>query len=116
MFDKEADTDKTSKDGQDSLLTESPAASSAEESAHAEEPAGEPTVRTPFYGFDPQGQDFVVQIDVRHGYLAILGFLEEAKDFLKAHVAMQRMEAEKKKLITPKQKGRSGIYNLFKGK
>lgn len=115
MFDKEGDTVKTGNDGSDAQLTQPTADPIASVDVATQESATSATIRPPFHGFDPKGQDFVVQIDVRHGYLTILGFLEEAKDFLKAHVAMQRMEEEKKKLIVPQKKS-SSRFSLFKGK
>src|ERR1700690_1517463 len=49
----------------------------------------------PEKGFGPTGQFFTVKIDTRYGYLAILGWLDEAKDFLKFHIMRQRqMQAE----------------------
>lgn len=56
---------------------------------------------------------FVIKIQVEHGYLAILGFLEECSDFVKAMVRRQQQKAAEQKIVKPKGFGR---FNLFKGK
>lgn len=81
-----------------------------------EEPKPDAPIEQPAKGFTESGY-FFVKIHSSFGYLTILGYLQEAADFLKWHINMQRQAEEKKKIIDPaKAKGWGGRFNLFKGK
>lgn len=84
----------------------------------AKDPEESGALEAPVKGFDPSGRYFVVKIDARYGLWNLIGFLEEAKDFLKFWAADQRRRAaEKSGLIKPeeaKKKGGFGRFNLFK--
>lgn len=74
-------------------------------------------IEPPFKGFvESEGRTyFLVKIDARFGYLSILGFLQEAGDYLKFHIAKQREQASR--IIKPTGKGMGGRFlNLIRGK
>lgn len=76
------------------------------------EPAKPDTLTPAFVGFDENGRYFVVKIEVREGYRSILGFLEEAGDWLKFHVHRQQQEMAKQALLKPE----SGIMGKLNNK
>lgn len=62
-------------------------------------------LEAPQHGFDQTGRYFIAKIEVRYGYLAVIGFLTEAIQYFRYEVARQRKEAEASKLIKPQKSG-----------
>ncbi len=113
-FDKANESGHTGDDGKNAQMAESEPKASPAVGTQEEKQTPEGELPAPFHGFDESGENFIIKVNVRYGYIFTLGWIQKSADWLKMFVARQQMEEEKKKIIKPNasQKGR-GLFNLF---
>jgi hypothetical protein len=103
-------------DAKDNQMEESTAKAATDPQAPAKEQAEPGKLPSPGFGFDGNGEFFVVKVHVKYGSTFIRGLLRDADDWLAAYTMQQRVEMEKRKLLKPNDNKFLGRFNLFKGK